>query len=155
MRDPPYEWPTSMAGALPRPSVRVTVATSPVTVSRLCWAATTSYPSACSVGITLPKHEPSAQIPWTNTMLGLLCLDIVRSFLRGHAGSGANGHRKSRTRRDSFSSRDLAHRNRAVISAFAETSAYASNNLGDAERCRRSGDGGRAAGYDDLKRCRA
>src|SRR5437867_9205293 len=124
MTVPPYEWPTSMAGARTRPSVRVTVATSALGVSRLCWAATTSYPSACSVGITLPKDEPSAQIPWTNTMLGLLCIDIARSFLRGHGGPGANRHRKSQTRRDCFSSRYLA-RIQAEISAFAESSAYA------------------------------
>jgi len=46
------------------PSVRFTVATSPSGVSRPYWgAAITSYPSAWSVGITLLKHEPSAQIP--------------------------------------------------------------------------------------------
>jgi hypothetical protein len=28
----------------------------------------------------LLKHEPSAQIPWQNTMLGLVCGDIVHSF---------------------------------------------------------------------------
>jgi hypothetical protein len=28
---------------------------------------------------TLLKHEPSAQIPWQNTMLGLVCVGIVRS----------------------------------------------------------------------------
>jgi hypothetical protein len=33
------------------------------------------------VGITLLKDEPSAQIPWTNTMLGLACVEIVRSFM--------------------------------------------------------------------------
>src|SRR3989441_8767799 len=44
---------------------------------------------------------------------------------------------------------------RAVISAFAESSAYVSNNFGDAERCRPSGDGGWAARYDDLKRYRS
>src|SRR6266404_3888152 len=35
MTVPPYEWPTRMAGLLTRPSVRVTVATSPLSVSRL------------------------------------------------------------------------------------------------------------------------
>jgi len=29
------------------------------------------------VGITLLKHEPSAQIPWQNTMLGLVCIDFA------------------------------------------------------------------------------
>ena len=43
---PPYEWPTRMAGLLTRPSVRLTVATSPLRESRLCWLAITSYPSA-------------------------------------------------------------------------------------------------------------
>jgi hypothetical protein len=43
------------------------------------WAAITSYPSACSGGMTLLKLEPSAQMPWTKTMLGLVCVDMVRS----------------------------------------------------------------------------
>src|ERR1700722_18927587 len=60
-----------MAGLLTRPSVRWTVATSPSGVSSPYWAAITSYPSACSGGITLPKLEPSAHIPWQKTMLGL------------------------------------------------------------------------------------
>src|SRR5580765_8123486 len=58
-----------MAGLLTRANVRFTVATSPARVSRPYWAAITSCPSACSAGITLLKHEPSAQIPWQNTML--------------------------------------------------------------------------------------
>src|SRR2546426_556526 len=65
-----------MAGLLTRPSVRFTVATSPSFVSRPYWAAITSYPSAWSAGITLLKHEPSAQIPWQKTMLGLVCVDL-------------------------------------------------------------------------------
>src|SRR6266436_7552506 len=60
-----------MAGLLTRPSDLLTVATSPSGVSRPYWAAITSYPSACSGGITLPKLEPSAHIPWQKTMLGL------------------------------------------------------------------------------------
>src|ERR1700722_20327400 len=31
----------------------------------------TSCPSACNGGITLLKHEPSAQMPWQNTIVGL------------------------------------------------------------------------------------
>src|SRR5262249_37997318 len=69
-----------MAGLLTRPSVRLTVAASASRVSRLCWELITSYPSACRVGMSLLKHEPSAQRPWTNTMLGLVCVDIARSF---------------------------------------------------------------------------
>src|SRR5882672_5879515 len=65
-----------MAGLLTRPSVRFTVATSPASVSSPYWAAITSYPSDWSVGITLLKHEPSAQIPWQKTMLGLACVDV-------------------------------------------------------------------------------
>src|SRR5580693_7614646 len=59
-----------MAGLPTRPSVRFTAATSPSGVSRPYWAAITSYPSACSGGITLLKLEPSAHIPWQKTMLG-------------------------------------------------------------------------------------
>ena len=40
-------------------------------VSRLYWAQITSYPSARSGGTSLLKHDPSAQIPWQKTMLGL------------------------------------------------------------------------------------
>jgi len=61
-----------MAGLLTRPSVRFTVATSPSGVSSPYWAAITSYPSACSGGITLLKLDPSAHIPWQKTMLGLV-----------------------------------------------------------------------------------
>src|SRR6202035_4402375 len=60
-----------MAGPLTLLSVRSVVATSSSLLSRPYCAAITSYPSACSGGITLLKHEPSAQIPWANTMLGL------------------------------------------------------------------------------------
>src|SRR5712691_140408 len=77
MTVPPYEWPTRMAGLLTRPSARLTAATSPWTVSRQFWVDSTSCPSACSVGISLLKHEPSAHSPWANTMLGLFCLLIV------------------------------------------------------------------------------
>src|SRR5262245_11836058 len=79
MSVPPYECPTRMAGPLTRPSVRLTVATSLLSESRLCWLAITSYPSAWSVGISLPKHDPSAHSPWTNTMLGLVCIKFLQS----------------------------------------------------------------------------
>src|SRR6516225_3047871 len=72
MMVPPCEWPTRMAGLLTRPNARLTAATSPSSVSRLFWVDTTSWPSACSVGISLLKHEPSAHSPWANTMLGLV-----------------------------------------------------------------------------------
>ncbi|MEP7044932.1 MAG: hypothetical protein ABI843_17850 [Dokdonella sp.] len=38
-------------------------ATSPACVSRPYWAAMTSYPSTCRVGINVLKDEPSAQMP--------------------------------------------------------------------------------------------
>jgi hypothetical protein len=41
-------------------------------VSRPYCAAITSCPSARSAGISFWKHEPSAQIPWAKTMLGLV-----------------------------------------------------------------------------------
>src|SRR5215469_2420810 len=71
MMVPPCEWPTRMTGLLTRESARLTAATSPSSESRLFWVDTTSWPSACSVGISLLKHEPSAQSPWANTILGL------------------------------------------------------------------------------------
>src|SRR5262249_41958133 len=62
---------TSTTEPLTRPKQRVTHATSHFRESRPCWDAITSWPSACSVGISLLKHEPSAQRPWAKTMLGL------------------------------------------------------------------------------------
>ena len=62
-----------MDGLDTRDSVRVTLSMSLWAVSRLYWALITSYPSARSGGISLLKHEPSAQIPWQKTMLGFLC----------------------------------------------------------------------------------
>ena len=61
-----------MAGLLTLPRVRSVAATSSTLVSRPYCAEITWYPSACSGGITLLKHEPSAQIPWAKTMLGLI-----------------------------------------------------------------------------------
>jgi hypothetical protein len=52
-----------------------------LSVSRLFWAANNSCPSACSVGVTLLKHEPSAHNQWANTMLGLDFLDMADSSL--------------------------------------------------------------------------
>ena len=54
--------------------------------SRPCWEHITSCPSACSAGISFWKHEPSAQSPWANTMLGLVCVDMVHSlfYMRTH-----------------------------------------------------------------------
>src|SRR6476620_4737156 len=48
----------------------MTAATSPLRLSSRVCAHITSYPSACSAGITLLKHEPSAHSPCANTMLG-------------------------------------------------------------------------------------
>src|SRR6188508_2749390 len=48
----------------------MTAATSPLRLSSLVCAHITSYPSACSDGITLLKHDPSAHSPCANTMLG-------------------------------------------------------------------------------------
>src|SRR5258708_13792436 len=42
-----------------------------------------SYPSACRGTISLLKHEPSAQSPWQNTMLGFVCV-ILLSLLACH-----------------------------------------------------------------------
>src|SRR6266852_9687082 len=71
-----------MAGLLTRESVRFTVTTSSAVELRLYWAAIHWCPSAWSAGITLLKHEPSAQMPWQNTMLGLVSF-ILLSFLYG------------------------------------------------------------------------
>ncbi len=59
-----------MEGLETRESVRVTLSMSLWAVSRLYCAVITSKPSARSGGISLLKHEPSAQMPWQKTMLG-------------------------------------------------------------------------------------
>ena len=63
MTVPPYECPTRMAGLVTRPSAAFTAATSVFSESRLFWVEITSCPSAWSVGISLLKHDPSAQSP--------------------------------------------------------------------------------------------
>src|SRR6185312_6293529 len=45
-------------------------------VSRPYCAAITSWPSARRAGISFWKHEPSAQIPWAKTMLGLAICNL-------------------------------------------------------------------------------
>src|SRR3569833_1423575 len=47
------------------------MATSSSKDSRLYWTAMTSWPSASRAGMILLKHEPSAQMPWQNTIVGL------------------------------------------------------------------------------------
>src|SRR3954468_25027828 len=71
-----------MTGLPTRFSVRFTVATSSTNESSPYWTAITSCPSACNAGMTLLKHEPSAQMPWQNTMVGLEALDIYVLLLR-------------------------------------------------------------------------
>src|SRR5271169_3922966 len=70
-----------MAGLWTRPSVARVAATSASLVSRPYCAAITSYPSACSGPVSLFQHEPSAQIPWQNTMLGLVGVDMDSSSI--------------------------------------------------------------------------
>src|SRR5258706_5034312 len=66
-----------MTGPLTRPIVAFTKATSSSVVLRPYCAAIHSYPSACRGTISLLKHEPSAQSPWQNTMLGLVCVGFI------------------------------------------------------------------------------
>src|SRR5882724_3487157 len=64
-----------MTGPLTRPIVAFVKATSSAVELRPYCAAMHSYPSACRGTINLLKQEPSAQSPWQNTMLGLVCVD--------------------------------------------------------------------------------
>ncbi len=49
----------------------------------------TSYPSACNAGMTLLKQEPSAQMPWQKTMVGLFWDDmLVLLLIRIPGGTG-------------------------------------------------------------------
>src|SRR6266853_775910 len=66
-----------MTGLLTRPIVAFTKATSSAVVLRPYCAAIHSYPSACRGTISLLKHEPSAQSPWQNTMLGFACEAVI------------------------------------------------------------------------------
>src|ERR1700728_1051840 len=68
-----------MAGLWTRPRVARVAAPSASLVSRPYCAAITSYPSACSGPVSLFQHDPSAQIPWQNTMLGLVGVDMASS----------------------------------------------------------------------------
>jgi hypothetical protein len=70
-----------MAGLWTRFRVFRVAATSASLVSRPYCAAITSYPSACSGPVSLFQHEPSAQIPWQNTMLGLVGVDMDSSSI--------------------------------------------------------------------------
>src|SRR5579859_2722413 len=82
---PPYEWPTRITGLLTRPIVAFTKATSSAVVLRPYCAAIHSNPSAWRGTINLLKHEPSAQSPWQNTMLGLLVGVILLSLVASNA----------------------------------------------------------------------
>jgi hypothetical protein len=42
------------------------------------------------------KHEPSAQSPCANTMLGLVCLEFILKFLLEHGLKGERKHRLMR-----------------------------------------------------------
>src|SRR5271169_6342648 len=81
-----------MAGLWTRPSVARVAATSASLVSRPYCAAITSYPSACSGPVSLFQHEPSAQIPWQNTMLGLVGVDMDSSSIVLGAGPVRAGY---------------------------------------------------------------
>src|SRR6266849_3712815 len=74
---PPYEWPTRITGLLTRPIVAFVKATSSAVELRPYCAAMHSYPSACRGTINLLKQEPSAQSPWQNTMLVLVCISLL------------------------------------------------------------------------------
>src|SRR6202034_3757685 len=96
-----------MAGLSTLFRVRIVAATSATFESRPYCTAITSYPSACSGGITLLKHEPSAQIPWANTMLGLVGGNMASSSAvvatapvggAGQTPAWPNGSRRSFTR---------------------------------------------------------
>src|SRR5882757_1191231 len=87
-----------MTGLLTRPIVAFVKATSSAVELRPYCGAMHSYPSACRGTITLLKHEPSAQSPWQNTMLGLVCVGfILFSFqtllLRENQRLDASSHR--------------------------------------------------------------
>src|SRR5882762_9977337 len=82
MTVPPYEWPTRITGLLTRPIVAFVKATSSSVELRPYCAAMHWYPSACRGTINLLKQEPSAQSPWQNTMLGLVCIKTSFSSLR-------------------------------------------------------------------------
>src|SRR6266436_516455 len=80
---PPSERPTRITGLLTRPIVAFTMATSSAVELRPYCGAIHSYPSAWRGTINLLKHEPSAQSPWQNTMLGFVCV-ILLSLLACH-----------------------------------------------------------------------
>src|SRR5215471_6583823 len=61
----------------------MTVATSPSAESSPYWTAIVACPSAWSVGISLLNDDPSAQMPWQKTRLGLPFADMCPPLLDG------------------------------------------------------------------------
>jgi hypothetical protein len=59
-----------------RPIAAFVKATSSAVELRPYCAVMHSCPSACRGAINLLKQEPSAQSPWQNTMLGLVCMAV-------------------------------------------------------------------------------
>src|SRR6267142_502933 len=70
-----------MTGLLTRPIVAFVKATSSAGEVRPYCAAMHSWPSACRGTINLLKHDPSAQSPWQNTILGFVCVDFDVIFV--------------------------------------------------------------------------
>jgi hypothetical protein len=54
-----------------------------------------SYPSACKGTINLLKQEPSAQSPWQNTMLGLVCVDVISKSPYRETSANGEGNRST------------------------------------------------------------
>src|SRR5216684_3052427 len=81
-----------MTGLLTRPIVSLVKATSSAVELRPYCAAMHSYPSACRGTINLLKQEPSAQSPWQNTMLVLVCISPppIECFWFAPAGAVAD-----------------------------------------------------------------
>src|ERR1700751_943225 len=72
----------------------VTATSSAVELRPYC-AAMHSYPSACRGTINLLKQEPSAQSPWQNTMLGLVCVDVISKSPYRETSANGEGNRST------------------------------------------------------------
>src|SRR6476659_3228668 len=78
MTKPPYEWPTRTTGPFVRCARNeATYGASVVTPRRRFGGVRTVKPWPCSSAETAFQLEPSAQAPWTSTMLGVVAGMVV------------------------------------------------------------------------------
>src|SRR5690349_21929155 len=69
MTAPPHEWPTRTTGPSAFRIARLVAATSFSSESSGFWTATTLSPAVSRYGMTFSQLDPSANAPWTRTVV--------------------------------------------------------------------------------------